>query len=418
MFENLNNNNNNNNNSNNGNSGDFNKISKGAKIKVIGVGGGGSNAVNQIYSSNEVSNADFYVLNTDHQALDASPVPNKLTLGPTITRGLGAGAIPDVARSAAEESEKEIKSIVQGADLVFITAGMGGGTGSGASPVVAKAAKETGALVVAIITTPFSFEGGNRSKTAKDCLEKLRQEVDSIIVISNDRLAAELGGVSFSKAFEYADLILKQAVITIADIISTTSVINLDFADVKTVLKGQGLALIGTGDSEGENAAIDASLKAINSPILESSIEGAKKAIVMVMGSERSLTIEKAHEAIQTIQEAANSSIDIIFGVRIDDAIGDKVLISVIATGLEKFKATKSEFSMVSPGLSSPTSSLTQEINIESFKNDPIDGMITSETELKSPVDESEKSDTQEKMFESLSLLNDEDDDDISNLLK
>ncbi len=400
MFDNLNNKNNN-------------SEKKGAKIKVIGIGGGGSNAVNQIYISKEVSNAEFYVLNTDHQALDSSPVPNKLTLGPTITKGLGAGAVPDVARAAAGESEKEINAIVQGSDLVFITAGMGGGTGSGAAPVVAKAAKDAGALVVAIVTTPFSFEGGNRRKTARESLEKLRREVDSIIVISNDRLAAELGGVSFSKAFEYADLILKQAVITIADIISTTSVINLDFADVKTVLQGQGLALIGTGDSEGENAAIDASLKAINSPILESSIEGAKKAIVMVMGSEKSLTIEKAHEAIQTIQEAANSPIDIIFGVRIDDAIGDKVLISVIATGLEKFKATKGNVPSMSSISSS--SSLTQEINIEAFKNDPIGGMITAETELDSPKN---KPSTQEKVFESLSLLNDDDDDDdISSLL-
>ena len=393
------------------------KESNGAKIKVIGIGGGGSNAVNQIYISNEVENAEFYVLNTDHQALDASPVPNKLTLGPTITKGLGAGAVPDVARAAAEESQKEVESIVQGADLIFITAGMGGGTGSGASPIVAKAAKEAGALVVAIVTTPFSFEGGNRGKTARESLERLRKEVDSIIVISNDRLAAELGGVSFSKAFEYADLILKQAIITIADIIATTSVINLDFADVKTVLKGQGLALIGTGDSEGENAAIDASLKAINSPILESSIEGAKKAIVMVMGSEKSLTIEKAHEAIQTIQEAANSSIDIIFGVRIDDALGEKVLVSVIATGLEKFKAVKNDAPYLT--IQAP-SSLTQEINIESFKNDPVNGTITSETELEdiNNDDETLDSNTQEKVFESLSLLNDDDDDDdISSLL-
>ncbi len=177
----------------------------GARIKIIGVGGGGSNAVNQIYTSNEAPQAEFYILNTDHQALDSSPVPNKVTLGPTITKGLGAGAVPDVARKAAEESEKEIRNIVEGADLVFVTAGMGGGTGSGASPLVARAAKDTGALVVAIVTTPFSFEGKQRTATAKESMEALKAEVDSIIVVSNDRLAAELGGVAFSKAFEYAD---------------------------------------------------------------------------------------------------------------------------------------------------------------------------------------------------------------------
>lgn len=385
-------------------------VKHGAKIKIIGVGGGGSNAVNQIYLSQEAKKADFYVLNTDHQALDASPVPNKLTLGPSITKGLGAGAVPEVARKAAEESEKEIKDIVKGADLVFITAGMGGGTGSGASPLVAKAAKEAGALVVAIVTTPFSFEGRQRSKQAKEAMQALKEEVDSIIVVSNDRLAAELGGVAFSKAFEYADLILKQAVITIADIISTTSVINLDFADVKTVLKDQGLALIGTADAEGETASIDAALKAINSPILESSIEGAKKAIVMVMGSEKSLTISKAHEAIQTIQEAADSDIEIIFGVRIDESLGDKVLISVIATGLEKIKEYKG---LESPTIGQSLSSLTQEIDINLFKNG-LNSDYKSHTEV--PID----GDTQEKVFESLSILDDDDDDDddISSLMK
>ncbi len=378
---------------------------QGAKIKIIGVGGGGSNAVNQIYTSNEAQNAEFYVMNTDHQALEASPVPNKVTLGPTITKGLGAGAFPEVARKAAEESEKEIREIVDGADLVFVTAGMGGGTGSGASPLVARAAKETGALVVAIVTTPFSFEGGQRGETAKKAMEDLKGEVDSIIIVSNDRLAAELGGVAFSKAFEYADLILKQAVITIADIISTTSVINLDFADVKTVLKEQGLALIGTADAEGENASIDAALKAINSPILESSIEGAKKAIVMVMGSERSLTIEKAHEAIQTIQEAANSEIEIIFGVRIDEALGEKVLVSVIATGLEKVKAVNTGNDYGPSPLS-----LTQEVDINVYKNGGIDPIVKTAED---------SGDTQERVFESLSILDDDsnDDDDISSLL-
>lgn len=381
----------------------------GAKIKIIGVGGGGNNAVNQIYESQEASNAEFYVLNTDQQALEASPVPNKVTLGPTVTKGLGAGAVPEVARKAAEESEKDIKELVKGADLVFITAGMGGGTGSGAAPLVARAAKETGALVVAIVTTPFNFEGASRTRTATEALEELKKEVDSIIVVSNDRLAAELGGVAFSKAFEYADTILKLAVVTIVDIISTTSTINLDFADVKTVLKGQGLALIGTADAEGESASIDAALKAINSPILESSIEGAKKAIVMVMGSERSLTIDKAYESVQTIKEAANSDLDVIFGVRNEEALGDKVLVSVIATGLEKAKDNGVQSSTLMNSTQN-LSSLTQEVNLDAFKS------IEENDELP-PIKQS--TDTQERVFESLSLLDDDDDDDdISSLLR
>ncbi len=399
MFENLNNQNHGDQNSNQ--SPTQPKKLHGAQIKILGVGGGGSNAVNQIYSSKEVPDAEFFVLNTDHQALEASPVPNKITLGPTITKGLGAGAVPEVARKAAEESEKEIKAIVDGADLVFITAGMGGGTGSGAAPLVARAAKETGALVVGIVTTPFTFEGPSRTNTAKESLEALKAEVDSIIVVSNDRLAAELGGVAFSKAFEYADLILKQAVITIADIISTTSIINLDFADVKTVLKGQGLALIGTADSEGENASIDAALKAINSPILESSIEGAKKAIVMVMGSERSLTIEKANLAIKTIQEAAgHDDIQVIFGVRTDESLGDRVLVSVIATGLEKNKGQSISTTNATATNVQALSTLTQEVNINAFKT------------IEEPLDTNDGPDTQESIFESLSLLDDDDDDD------
>ncbi|MFV0494255.1 cell division protein FtsZ, partial [Mycobacterium sp.] len=328
---------------------------------------------------------------------------------PTVTKGLGAGAVPEVARKAAEESEKDIKELVKGADLVFITAGMGGGTGSGAAPLVARAAKETGALVVAIVTTPFNFEGASRTRTATEALEELKKEVDSIIVVSNDRLAAELGGVAFSKAFEYADTILKLAVVTIVDIISTNSSINLDFADVKKVLKGEGLALNGTADAEGESASIDAALKANNSPILESSMEGAKKAIVMVMGSERSLTIDKAYESVQTIKEAANSDLDVIFGVRNEEALGDKVLVSVIATGFEKAL----DIGVQSSYLINSTQnlcSLTQEVNLDAFKS------IEENDELP-PIKQS--TDTQERVFESLSLLDDDDDDDdISSLLR
>lgn len=362
------------------------------KIKIVGVGGGGSNAVNQIHNSGEVKDkSQFIVMNTDNQALESSPVINKLVLGPISTKGLGAGSDWEIGKKAAEESEEDIKNTLRGADLVFLTVGMGGGTGSGASPKIAKIAKDLGALVIGVVTTPFEFEGPKRNQTAVEKLQEFKKEADSIIVVSNNRLAIELGGVSFSKAFEYADLILKQAIVSITDIISTTSIINLDFADVKTVLKGAGLALIGTAEAEGDEASIDATLKAINSPILESSIEGADKAIVMISGSEKSLSIEKTNEAIQTIKEASGrgSQLDVIFGVKIDEFLGDKISVSVIATGLKNLK----NYDEITDKLKRMEQwNLTEEINIESFKE------ISDELDTLKKVDE-------EGIWKSLNLI-------------
>lgn len=312
-------------------------LDKGPKIKIIGVGGGGMNAVNKMIED-KIRGIDFIVANTDRQALKSSKATYKLVLGEHTTKGLGAGANPEIGHKAAQETIEQIKAIVKDTDLVFVTAGMGGGTGTGAAPTIAKAARDAGSLVVGIVTTPFSFEGKKRVANAVKGLEELSKHVDSIIVISNDRLLDELGGISLIDSFQYSDAILKQAVRTITDIVNEYSLINLDFADVKAVLHNAGSALIGVGRAEGENSAVEAAIDAINSPILESSIEGAKHAIVNITGSAKSLTIAKAQIAVETIKEAAGNDIDIIFGVTINDELADEIIVSVIATGISHSK--------------------------------------------------------------------------------
>lgn len=285
---------------------------------------------------------------------------------------------------------------------------MGGGTGTGAAPVIAKAAKESGALVVGIVTTPFNFEGKRRTTNAADGLSKLSDNVDSIIVISNDRLLDELGEIPLTDSFKYSDAILKSAIRTISDLIQDHSLINLDFADVKTVIEGQGAALIGVGSSTGENAAVEAAIKAINSPILESSIEGAKNAIVSVAGSSKSLTIAKAQQAVNTIKEAAHSDLDIMFGVTINESLEDEIVVSVIATGLNQAKARKEEQTAEQAAVGSFDS------DIESYK-------------ANSTTREFNKSDAmsilggetgQDDIFSGLSILEDEEDDSLSSFLE
>ncbi len=314
-------------------------IMNGAKIAIIGVGGGGNNAVNKM-ADDEMEGLTFIIANTDIQVLNNSNIPNKIILGKELTKGLGAGANPVIGEKAAQDSLEEIREMVSGYDLVFVAAGMGGGTGTGAAPIIAKEAKDTGALVVGIVTTPFTFEGKRRITNANVGLDEFRQNVDSIIIVSNDRLKEELGTIPLTESFQYSDAILKQAVRTITDLINSHSLINLDFADVKTVIEDQGLALIGVGRASGENKAVEAAIAAINSPILESSIEGARNAIVNIAGSSTNLSIEQAHIAIDTIKESAGDDIDIIFGVTINDSLEDEIVISVIATGLA---TTKSE---------------------------------------------------------------------------
>lgn len=372
---------------------------KGAKIKVFGVGGGGSNAVNKMLED-KITGLEFYVANTDVQALNDSKLPpeNRIILGENLTKGLGAGANPEIGKKAAEESSNDIKELVKNTDLVFVAAGMGGGTGTGAAPIIAKIAKEAGALVVGIITTPFDFEGITRGKNAKQGMSELKDHVDSIIVVSNNRLLAELGSFSITDSFRFSDATLKNAVRTIADLINKHSLINLDFADVKAVIQNQGLALIGTGKASGEDAAVEAAIQAIQSPILESSIEGAKNAIVNVLGSPATLTLKQAQEAVQTIKEAANSTVDVIFGVTINEEMGDEIVVSVIATGLTQIK----EFEGI-PGVKDVNKKDDyEEIDLETFKQH-----VTQEMNLRNKKQNEKERERDDDIFSGLSLLDD-----------
>ncbi|AMC93431.1 cell division protein FtsZ [Erysipelothrix larvae] len=304
-----------------------------ARIKVVGVGGAGCNAVNRMVDEG-LQGVDFYVANTDLQVLQTSPVQNKLALGPDITGGLGAGAMPEIGRKAAIESESEIREAVKDADMVFVTTGLGGGTGTGAAPLVAKIAQEEGALVVGIVTKPFTFEGPKRSKNAIAGLEELKSFVDSLIIVSNNQLLQVIGNIPFQEAFKEADNVLRQGVQTITDLIAVPALINLDFADVRSVMQGQGTALIGIGMSQGENKAIEAAQKAVTSPLLEAQIKGARNAIINVTGGE-AISIQDASEAVEYIRQAAGNDIDLIFGVAINENIGDAIIVTVIATGFD-----------------------------------------------------------------------------------
>ena len=309
-----------------------------AKIKVFGIGGAGGNAVNRMVQEG-VQGVEFYVANTDVQALDVAPVANKIQLG---KEGLGAGGNPDNGRKAAVESEDAIRKALEGADMVFLTAGLGGGTGTGASPLFAKIAKELGCLTVGIVTKPFSFEGRKRMTQAEQGLEQLKEYVDSLIIISNNKVLEVIGHIPFEDAFKEADNILRQGVQTITDLIAVPAMINLDFADIKSVMEGQGSALFGIGMADGEDKAKDAANRAIQCPLLEASISGAKSAIINVTGG-ASMSAYDASEAVDFIREAAGNDIDIIFGVAINDKIGDSIIVSVIATGFELPKPTTIE---------------------------------------------------------------------------
>ncbi len=312
-------------------SNNYEKYEQVAKIKVFGIGGAGNNAINRMVDEG-LQGVEFYVANTDLQVLNVSLVKNKLVLGDD---GLGAGGNPDNGRKAAQDSENEIREAVRDADMIFITAGLGGGTGTGAAPLFAKLAKEAGALTVAIVTKPFNFEGSRRMKQADDGLEELKKYTDSLIVVSNNNLLEVIGRIPFREAFKEADNVLRQGVQTITDLIAVPALINLDFADVKSVMADQGSALIGIGMASGENKATEAAENAITSPLLESQIEGASKAIVNVTGGE-SITMYDANDAVEYIRETAGRDIDIIFGVAINEQLGDSIIVTVIATGFEE----------------------------------------------------------------------------------
>lgn len=326
----------------------------GAKIKVIGVGGSGCNAVNTMIRMG-LTGVEFITANTDKQALDASLAPMKLQIGTEVTRGLGAGANPDVGRKAALEDYARIAEMLSGADMVFITAGMGGGTGTGAAPVIAKIAKEIGALTVGVVTKPFMFEGKKRTKHANEGLLNLRENVDSLITIPNQRLLAISGEtLSMLDAFKKADEVLLNAVQGISDLINHTGLINSDFADVRTIMQNKGLALMGIGFGEGEHRAVEAATNAISSPLLEDvSILGATGIIVNVTGGSN-LKISEVNEATTLIMEAADENAEIIFGTVIDESLKDRVKVTVIATGLGGEVGTQRVDTAISVGVPAP----------------------------------------------------------------
>lgn len=313
------------------------KMQNNVVIKVIGIGGGGNNTVKSMIEDG-INGVEFIVANTDEQVLQKSPAQQKLTLGKS-ARGLGAGADPEVGKNAALESETAIRSILQNADMVIIAAGMGGGTGTGASPIVAKIARDLGALTIGIVTTPFTFEGSLRVNNAREGLDTLREEVDSLIVVSNDKLLQQFGSISLTDSFAYANKVLKQTVRTITDLIAVPALINLDFADVVTIMKDKGPSLIGIGRATGTDKAIKAATQAVSSPILEASIFGAKDAIINITGSE--ITLDEAHKAVETVRKAAGVDLNIIFGVSINQDMGQDIQVSVIATGLSGKQLTK-----------------------------------------------------------------------------
>ena len=311
-----------------------------AVIKVVGVGGGGVNAVNRMIEVG-LKGVEFIAVNTDAQALLMSDADVKLDVGRELTRGLGAGADPEVGKKAAEDHEEEIEEVLRGADMVFVTAGEGGGTGTGGAPVVARIARSLGALTIGVVTRPFTFEGRRRSTQAEAGIDALRAEVDTLIVIPNDRLLSISDrNVSVLDAFKSADQVLLSGVQGITDLITTPGLINLDFADVKSVMQGAGSALMGIGSARGEDRAIQASELAISSPLLEASIDGAYGVLLSIQGGS-DLGLLEIHEAARLVQEAAHPEANIIFGAVIDDALGDEVRVTVIAAGFDHQEPAK-----------------------------------------------------------------------------
>lgn len=308
-----------------------------AKIKVIGVGGAGNNAVNRMIESG-IKGADFIVANTDLQVLNNSKASVKIQLGIELTNGLGAGANPEIGKEAALESKAEIEAALEGADMVFVTCGMGGGTGTGAAPVVADIAQGLGALTVGIVTKPFSFEGKKRMNQALEGLENLRQHVDTLIVIPNDRLREIIDkSTPLLDSFKEVDNVLRRGVQSISDLIAVSGLINLDFADVKAVMENRGNALIGIGMGIGEDRATEAARQAVNSPLLEASISGATDAIINVTGG-ANLTLFEVEEAAEVIRTSANTDINTIFGAVINENLNDEIIVTVIATGFDQPK--------------------------------------------------------------------------------
>ncbi|GER68155.1 cell division protein FtsZ [Weizmannia acidilactici] len=325
-----------------------------ATIKVIGVGGGGNNAVNRMIE-HDLQGVEFIAVNTDAQALNLSKAEIKMQIGAKLTRGLGAGANPEVGRKAAEESKEQIEEALKGADMVFVTAGMGGGTGTGAAPVIAQIAKELGALTVGVVTRPFTFEGRKRATQAAGGINAMKEAVDTLIVIPNDRLLEIVDkSTPMLEAFREADNVLRQGVQGISDLIAVPGLINLDFADVKTIMTNKGSALMGIGIASGENRAQEAAKKAISSPLLETSIDGAQGVLMNITGS-TNLSLYEVQEAADIVASASDQEVNMIFGSVINDSLKDEIVVTVIATGFnEEAQAAKQQrapFGQAKPAL-------------------------------------------------------------------
>ena len=316
-----------------------------ARIRVIGVGGGGNNAVDRMIDAG-IKSAEFVAMNTDYQALIRSKAELKIQLGAELTKGLGAGADPSIGEKAAQESIDQIKEVLQDNDLVFITAGMGGGTGTGAAPVVASIAREMGILTVAVVTKPFNFEGKKRMENAEKGIENLRQYVDTLVIIPNEKLLSVVPkGTPIVKAFQVADDVLRQGIQGISDLIVNPALINLDFNDVRTVMSDKGLAHMGIGCGEGENRSLEAVRQAVQSPLLETDIEGATGVIINVTGG-LDISLSEVAEASKLVQDVVDSSANIIFGAGVDEELGDKVVVTIIATGFNGHTQRTPEFDM------------------------------------------------------------------------
>ncbi len=359
---------------------------KDAKIKVIGVGGGGGNAVNRMIAA-RLEGVEFMVANTDLQALRASQAPVKIQIGAKLTKGLGSGANPDIGRRAALDDSEKIVAALEGADMVFITAGLGGGTGTGGAPIVAALARELGALTVAVVTKPFAFEGKRRMAQAEAGLAELSEAVDTVICIPNERLMQFVDkGTSFFEAFRIADDILRQGVQGISDIITITGIINRDFADVKTIMEGMGYAVMGTATARGENRAVEATQQAISSPLLEdASINGAQGILLNITGSSK-LTLYEVHEASTIVRQAAAENANIIFGAVHNEAMDDAVKVTVIATGIKSDKLRPP----VRPGQSSAARSVQQTLRNAVLKREklPIEETHLPEVTAEIPLDD------------------------------
>ena len=361
---------------------------EGAVIKVIGVGGAGNNAVNRMIAEG-VQGVEFIVANTDTQALANSKAETKIQLGPKLTKGLGAGSLPDIGLKAAEESEERIREALSGADLIFVTAGMGGGTGTGAAPIVARIAKDLGALTVGVVTRPFSFEGPKRGRYAAEGVAQMKANVDTLVTISNNRLLEIVDKKTpMLEAFREADNVLRQGVQGISDLIIAPGYVNLDFADVKTVMKDQGSALMGIGVASGENRTAEATKKAISSPLLEVSIDGAEQILLNITGGS-DLTLFEAQDASDIVAAAATNDVNIIFGTSINENLGDEVIVTVIATGIdEEHKSSKKTTARTSRATLTPTTpTSTKEIgnNPQTFQEKQVTPKKKAVVEEKQP---------------------------------